>query len=564
MEQWPYGANILIKSSNSFHNIPAGQIDFITSRQEAVTMTFNYEEVNGTLVEINTNLRLVSWDNKHPKGSFTLSNDNFNDFSKKPYIYLCCNNVKVPITFVDTDNTGNKWYTTEVNSDSIMLKGKNNDYVKVAKEVILNWNTSTEQQIFIEKNTSTANSEFYGCQGSYLYLNNNNLEESKDIIWQNTIFPTNGKITIPRLDGISSQFKANNTSITKKFYKYFMLGIQVKILDGYSTYKTNSNYYIKDTNIIYDNTGFLKTVKGIRYLESDEKGALKILSNSELDFKWHSDFFFTTKNGEYISPSSSKIYINYDIVIGRNCPEHGPICNCNSDARCKPYTTIGVGCTRHTICSLYYSCECYGYEIGDEYYKCKEYYDCYSYERGSCKCNNYCSCDFYELKTTEYSCYQDYDCKEVYNGEYYEGDYYRVFCPCYTYGEYKSNNGCISYCECNLYHQEECPYNTIYCLGYCNSDYDCEDDFDDCSSETYCGSDNICSTHGQQSGGTITVPGLRTVNGVKGADCTRRTWSPSQGVWVFKEVFIPAGTYPIENNYGWPCFWYNGYYYTYP
>ena len=74
-----------------------------------------------------------------------------------------------------------------------------------------------------------------------------------------------------------------------------------------------------------------------------------------------------------------------------------------------------------------------------------------------------------------------------------------------------------------------------------------------------------CPSHNKPSGGTVTVPALRQLNGEWGADCTKRIYYVTSGTWSSSEVFIPAGSYTEVTYYNWPGgFMYKGAFHTYP
>ena len=107
---------------------------------------------------------------------------------------------------------------------------------------------------------------------------------------------------------------------------------------------------------------------------------------------------------------------------------------------------------------------------------------------------------------------------------------------------------------------------TIYCnwgvrAGYtcetvcydCNCDYDCGCDYGDCD----CGCDS-----GDGGGyGEIVIPAayLNPYMGVYGATATKRPTATTS-----QEAFVPAGSYPAYEQWGWVGFNYDGSFYTYP
>ena len=353
----PYGANIVLNSiaSTLSENYPLNRSDYITSSIIVSEIQYSYENYNGDLVEIITNLELKEWDKRNH--TFTVSNENIIGQPIKPYIKLCCNNVKIPISFIDHDGTGNKWLTSSVNErqNTIILQGQESvdkplpeDYVRIASYYKISWNKSEKQQIF--KTRDVTSSDYYACDVFYNYLDNdNNIQQGNLNIWSmgNRSFDNEGYITVPRLDGTSDSIKLGEnsdvTKLTKKFINYFAIGVQVKINSGYSAYRTNTLNYIKGSNFIYDNIGRgFEPIKGKYYLKNNRGIPVQ---SKDLNIKWNSDFFYTTLTTSnnssiyYISPSTSIIYYEQDLA-GR----------CNSVCSC-----YGK-CSSYGICSSYGGC----------------------------------------------------------------------------------------------------------------------------------------------------------------------------------------------------------------
>ena len=393
MDQLPYGSNIIINStsSNISDKFSINRPDFITSKKQATTITYHYTEKNGTLVSISTNLTCtLDTVNK----TFTLSNDNIFNKGTKPYIELHCDDVKIYMAFTDHDGTGNKWSSLTENTDDLTIKGHNEDnYVKVAKYCVVSWSkVNNNQNLFIEKEIGEdAYSEYYACDAFYLYKDNNNIKKGTSTIYSSQVISLN-KITTPKLDGSSSALKFGTKTIeTKNFYKYFALGTQIKILDGCSVYQSTTQPYVKGTNKIYNNIGFFNTISGTTVL-NDDNGVPKILSNSELQYKWNSDFFYITNNNEYISPSTSEVYYKWDITSECQCQcqcDCNCQCQCNTICDCQELWEDDNGnswyCDKNS-CNYcdYCDCECYG--------GCQ--CQCQTGTCEGCQCNNQCNvCD---------------------------------------------------------------------------------------------------------------------------------------------------------------------------
>lgn len=330
MEMLPYGANILVssKSTTLGNKFPLQQPDFISGSSEPVTITYDYTEENGILIGIDTNLRYELDTENH---TFLLSNDNIFGTNEKPYIKLLCNHVFIPISFIDHDGTGNKWTSENTSySNKIRLNGYySGNYVDITKGYYISWNRQeSSQTIFIGKNTGGggAYGEYYACEAFYQFLNSNGqVENGNSTIWSVSGQAPNGVVTIPKLNGELSEIRCGNTVISRKFINYFALGVQVKILDGYSTYQANTRFYIEGNNRIYNNTSTITEISIPQnrkaYLISDK---VPNYSYSDAEYKWNTDFFYkletkdSSNNDILISPSTSQI--KYDWLF--DCIEH--------------------------------------------------------------------------------------------------------------------------------------------------------------------------------------------------------------------------------------------------
>ena len=484
MQQWPYGANILIKSiaCNFNENIALGGADFLTSTVKDTEMTFEFTELNGELVTIETNLTFSNLvrNATTKKGTFKLSTVNSNcSVSKgadreKPYINLCCNNVKIPISFIDSDGHGNKWGETTISENNIEIRDYDGNYVYIPKEITLSWNrTSNNQKIFIER-VNGSSAEYYACEVQYLYLNDENeVVEGQTRIWTSSTIPKEQKrtITLPKLNGTSSVLQYGDTKLTLKFYKYLSLGVEIRLSDGCTTYKHNTVYYIKGTNRSYNNTAIPNMIKGTYYLESSPKGFPKLELATDLKTKWNSDFFFitqlskTSKKKYYISPSTSQVLYTFDLLS--TCDIYCP-CDANYDCEgyCQCEEVVISGCEDWSIreCEENCFCDTYSYMYNGEYH--------------NYTCSGYCTCNWNEYCGV--------------NASYCTED--TQICPCdYYAGELYVNGDCGEYCTCNDY-RGSCNHNV--CGWYC--------DHEDCGDDTY--TRDCSNTYPGCTANTVTTP----------------------------------------------------------
>ena len=473
MQQWPYGANILIKAidCNFDKNIILGGADFMTSLTKDTEMTFRFTEINGTLVEIETNLELLSFEREYDnEGTFTIrtnKNKNYPPKGEKPYINLCCNDVKVPLAFIDYTNSGNKFAHCEIENDTIIISDDHDDYIILPKEINVSWNKSTTTEIMIDKQNYHGD-EWYVFKAQCMYKKKKEIVIDVKDLYDNSGKPKNNILVIPKLNGKENSELSYDKNIYKlKFYKYFILGVQIRIRDGYTTYKHDTLYYInseeeedKELNRIYDNTTIPRFVEGKHYIKS-EKGFP--LLDTKLSTKWNSDFFFVLENTDYyISPSTSKIYWEYDLY--GSCPSD---CGCDGGycydgIECTDEVCNSVDCPCNSLCKCNYHCLCY--EDGHYY---DGYWDfCTTYEL--------CSC--YEFSNLEDKRYIEYDCQGFYNCyEFFTQEYGICNEVCIIYYDWKIKGECAKgYCECNGYYcgdEEEycsCDTHTVVCNSVCD------------------------------------------------------------------------------------------------
>lgn len=405
-ELLPYGATInitctssskvgeLVNSYNSDINyttssqqIGLNNCYFLFSDKEPVQMTYNYTKGNGKLVEIITNLDIITNNNIEQRskgryriinndwinsgnGSFTISNKRWFDIDinerPDPYIRLCFNEVRIDCCFVNVIPASviqqlglrfaeNGWKLLANTTDDDIIKPVSilaQNYCELKKYIIVSWNKRENNGNLFQGIFKNENHWF---QGWFSYGNTNgsiqNFEYDNSFsqrIWSvdqsASINDHAFNLIVPKLDGTDVLF--NN----KKICNYFKIGYTINFY-GEPTYQQNTIFYVDGNNYTYDSNGFM--------VKEDLKTEIKTFNNSPEIFKLDSEnwttqsTFYKTNEGRYISPASGlEIYPiweteNYCFDGGECSPDGG---DCNGENEC------GHGCDDEQ-CSIDDGCD---------------------------------------------------------------------------------------------------------------------------------------------------------------------------------------------------------------
>lgn len=542
MQQWPFGANILVESvsCNFNENIDVGDADFMTSLIKDTEMTFKYTEINGTLVEIDTNLEVVNFYKEEYEeniGYFTLRTNKANNYppeGEKPYINLCCNDVKLPIAFINFTDSGNKWFQTDHNEDdnTLTVYTSDEDYVIIPATISVSWNKSSTTKLFLKK-------EVYSSQEYYIFkvhclrkTDTGQIEELILSLYDKSGTPKEAKniLTIPKLDGKESNILSyDDTKYNLNFYQYFILGAEIRLRNGDSVYQPETTYYVssnlqKKLIRYYDNTTFPYFIQGLFYLKS-EKGFPTL--NTELSTKWNTSFFFLTektdnnKNNYYISPSTSQIFWKYTASgecspycdcdgvytcshgcnkCDPHCPNECPNeCPTNCPEKCTVFeekpdycdlcfdecynNTSTKNCKCNFVCNEYEYNEHFNYDDELFNFECTKFWGCAENGKFDCVMNiedsgtcaaEECGCNGFCIinnnSLSDDKCFEYYLCKDYYS------DTMEVDADCYHYYDFckkhETNPKCGGFCEC---------FEDTYCS--CDAECTCDGTLA-CTSET--------------------------------------------------------------------------------
>lgn len=356
---------------------------FLISEKEPIEMEYQYTSVNGNLVEIITNLRVVTNENIRDdgdghysiinqnwidsgNGSFTISSDTWfaNGKSEEPYVKLCFNKVKVECCFT------NPWHGQQVYGDNGWLVLANDaevdrlkpvseaaqNYCILNRYITVSWNKSESNQLLFGQYAN----EGHWYQIWFSYMN----DEDKIVDFDGYITGTTTKVNeimthrlysgtednpsyttdLCRLDG-----KGTIGGITP--YNYLKIGYTINF-HGESSWQPASSLSINENNYSYDTRGFIYKEN----LDSDiiSQNSSPIIYSVTTTDNWISNSkFYKTSNNKYVSPSDGLQIISnwptgnycvpYDICPNDGCYGYGQCPQdgiCSQDGGYQPWTGI--------------------------------------------------------------------------------------------------------------------------------------------------------------------------------------------------------------------------------
>lgn len=300
----PIGANIKIKCTSSNIQAGIGESFFISSdTYHNSTMTFEYTNVNGIVVGIDTNLTVTNatWNGiKNGTYSFTLT-ENSNSTNNGIYIKLLCNKVSVP-TFIYNDNNNGFNYLSESNGKVTIGSTDTNNYAEFASQVIISWSTDEGNKLYYNEsnNPSWRRYTFYG-----FWEDNNGTHTGETIGMFFNHDSHDLTFTIPKLNGTANNFTDMGTDYGQgpvtwscPGIKNFRIGYSVNI-DGHPGWYGNTYSKIIGDNIkIYNPKGYYKSTNNID-TSIDVTNGLPTLYNLN---NWKGKQFYRSGNN-YFSPS---------------------------------------------------------------------------------------------------------------------------------------------------------------------------------------------------------------------------------------------------------------------
>ena len=267
----PIGANIKIKCTSSNIQAGIGESFFISSdTYHNSTMTFEYTNVNGIVVGIDTNLTVTNatWNGvKNGTYSFTLTENN-NSNNNGIYIKLLCNKVSVPTFIYNSGNNGFA-YMRENNGQVTIGSYSAGNACTLASQLTISWNTSEVNQVYRgESGNSYRYYTFYA-----FWEDNNGVHEGENFGRYENHSSNIPSITIPPLNGTASSIKDFGSDNPWNSYspyswstpgiKNFRLGYGIWY-DGESSWYGNTYSKIIGDNIkIYNSKGYYKSTNQV-------------------------------------------------------------------------------------------------------------------------------------------------------------------------------------------------------------------------------------------------------------------------------------------------------------
>lgn len=345
---------------------------FLFSQKEAVQMTYNYTKKNGILIEIVTNLRVVTNSNirdngnghyeiinqqwlSSGNGSFTISNDTwFNgNRTEEPYIKLCFNKVQIECCFTNPwhgngpSYCDNGWMTLANDAASNRLKPVSEEaqnYCILNRYITASWNQRESNKLFYEEYLNNGehwyqiwfaygnkNKQIVDFDGTITRTISGTTSTStiqqhtflQQRLWSNTDDPEQYTVTIPKLNG-EDTVKINDTNFTP--YSYFKIGYTINF-QGESAWQPASTLSINENTYNYDSRGFIYTETINSSINSIDSSPM--LYSHPSSNNWNSNsIFYKTGNNKYVSPSdglqiTSRWSTGSYCVPYDSCPDDG-------------------------------------------------------------------------------------------------------------------------------------------------------------------------------------------------------------------------------------------------
>lgn len=332
----------------SYQQIGLGGSYFLLSDKEPVEMEYSYFKENGILVEIITNFEVIA-DNinirdtgnghysiinrewlESGNGKFKISNENWfnNKRQEEPYIKLCFNEVQIECCFTNPwEDIGrwvaycsNGWEKLDEGAMGKFLKPYSNDahnYCILARYIIVSWNKEENNQLYYAQYIN--DEHWYQIWFSYMDENGDIINFDGTIREQNTIIPINDfleqrlwshtqagdntatcTVTIPPLNG-TGEIKGGISNKSIIPYNYFKIGYTINF-GGEGTYQPGSTLFVRQTNHIYSNEGFIYENE-INSTIISEKSSPILYSHPSKDNWTNNSKFYKTEDGKYVSPS---------------------------------------------------------------------------------------------------------------------------------------------------------------------------------------------------------------------------------------------------------------------
>ena len=235
-------------------------------------------------------------------------------YKEKPYINLCCNNVKVECGLrISDENYYNNFNSLQLyGSDQIIVtaSGDNgeNIYATLSRYITVHWNKSNNESVSlgVDKNT------FFIFRKQIYLRTDGGYGETAERHMSFRDSPANGINTdfvIPPLNG-KTIISQNSNMCYKDFYKLFYtirpIGVDASHWSG------GTKTYIENNYPIYKENGTIQFFSGTRQIITDDKDRPALYG---IPIWGNEKTFYRTYDGYYISPASGGLLITgWDIT----------------------------------------------------------------------------------------------------------------------------------------------------------------------------------------------------------------------------------------------------------
>ena len=303
--------------STEIQQIGLNLAEYIESSIEPIEMSFNYSKKNGILVEIITNLEVITNSNirkdsdghysiinsswlSSGDGNFTISNATWFNNGKQgtPYIYLCFNSVKIENCFISkaADNVENGFRSLTYDDSKIYPHYDSNLKATLARYTIISWNKTESNKLLYGEDDGM--SQFHNRY--YIYSYTNNQQSRLFYSDQHSTIIKGYTATIPRMDGGAN---------IKQYIGPYFIGFVVNIGEV-GEWKPGSQYYIKSgTYYSYDTDGYRisKTVTS-KTAPVTTNNSIPLLYSIERYGSSNNSFYYTSgtnySSKPYFSPAN--------------------------------------------------------------------------------------------------------------------------------------------------------------------------------------------------------------------------------------------------------------------
>ena len=336
---------------------------FLFSQKEPIEMTYEYSRDNGVLVEIITNLEVITNSNiiedenekghyyiinndwlKTGEGQFTISNANWfnSERQEEPYIRLCFNNVQVECCF--TNPLGGQVTYGDNGWEGLLDQGINvlvpyssaaNNYCVLDRYITVSWNKEETAYLYEEQGKENDSNHWYQIWFSYMDTNGDVIDfngknlttgeqvnggTAQRIMHSISSVPEKTTYIIPRLDGKGT---ISGGGITVKPYAYFKIGYTINF---YGEGQWQGGYYLAvKPKYLYNTNGLVDLIENNQVFFINSKDTSPILYSHPSINNWKANSKFYRTEDYYFSPTDGlRMFSNWNNDKCNLCPT---VCN---------------------------------------------------------------------------------------------------------------------------------------------------------------------------------------------------------------------------------------------